>query len=1092
MAAPGQLSEAYTRTETWTSDLTAVPPEALLAPRGVTVDPFDGRVFVVDSGNKRVQVFEPDGTFVRSIGHQEPGPGALDDPVDVAVQGSIVFVTDRGLDRVVLYSLDGDHLGDWPQLSEPWGIATALDGRVLVVENDASTIAVFNARGDRLDTWAGFGEAIGRLNRPRGIDVAADGRTFVTDTGNERLVVLDRAGDQVNETIGLGSRPIDLALSTDGEILVAYDDGTLERHDDLAGLPRVASPEAVAGVAGVGAGPSTEVYATFADDDRPMHGVRAWRDRPLAVEAEWGDVPAPLGRIDAPHRISAGSDVLVADSWRRVQRFDLDGGVLGQVAAGQANDHASAGAGGVGADVFVAGDTSISRLDADGVARWRYDLPTTGSDYAWAVALDYDPDGNRLAALDLGGQRLRYLSADGSETGGWSFRPAPGASVPLWDLSGSGDDVFVVNRSSDSLERRDAATGAVVDAWRVPGRPLRVAAGPAGEPFVLNRHGWVLKYGPTGDLRAAWRAGEAGHPSSRPVDLGVDDRGRVLVADAGLDRIEIYALDPAAAPGEVPSFEPTCEAIGDKQADPTRLALGDTTTITLRVDGRCPSLTPQNDVVLVIDHSGSMSVETKMDDAKDAANAFLDAVDMGIDRVGVVGFNQEARLLQEMTGNRSNARAAIDDLTAAGGTDIAAGVDEARRELTGPRRRTDASSVVVLLTDGGSAVQPALRAAEQARLEGARLFTIGFGTGANTALLEDMASTPDDYYFAPTGPDLVTIYRTIAERIAADVLFSTLVVTDLLPVNMDYVAGSGVPTPEISGRQLTWRLSDVPLSGMSLQYRVVPTEVGTWPTNVFATGEGTDGLGQQGRVDFPIPEVTVVAPTVTPTGTAPPTMTPTATPRLSPTPTTPPRPIYMPMARKDPCPKRYQHVDVVLVVDTSDSMLAPASDGRTKLDAARGAARAFVRLLDLSQDAAAVVYFHTESNVLQPLTRDRAALESALDGLPQHPGTRIDRGLEAAADAMRGPGRHVENLPVVIVLTDGRPSGVSGAAVLRAADRLKSAGIVLYVIGLGADVDPVLLSEMASDEASYFFAPDAEALRTIYTRIARELPCRRP
>jgi Mg-chelatase subunit ChlD len=213
---------------------------------------------------------------------------------------------------------------------------------------------------------------------------------------------------------------------------------------------------------------------------------------------------------------------------------------------------------------------------------------------------------------------------------------------------------------------------------------------------------------------------------------------------------------------------------------------------------------------------------------------------------------------------------------------------------------------------------------------------------------------------------------------------------------------------------------------------------------------------------------------------------------MSPTPTPPPPPLYIPLVRKDPCPKRYQHVDVVLVVDTSDSMLAPVGDGRTKLDAARGAARAFVRLLDLTRDAAAIVFFHTDADVLQPLTRDRTALESALDRLPQHPGTRIDRGLAAAAVAMGGPGRHAENLPVVIVLTDGRPSGVSGADVLRAADRLKSAGIVLYVIGLGADVDPVLLSEMASDKASYFFAPDAEALRTIYTRIARELPCRRP
>jgi Mg-chelatase subunit ChlD len=81
---------------------------------------------------------------------------------------------------------------------------------------------------------------------------------------------------------------------------------------------------------------------------------------------------------------------------------------------------------------------------------------------------------------------------------------------------------------------------------------------------------------------------------------------------------------------------------------------------------------------------------------------------------------------------------------------------------------------------------------------------------------------------------------------------------------------------------------------------------------------------------------------------------------------------------------------------------------------------------------------------------------------------------------------------VAIVLTDGRPSGVGAEAVLRSAEALKAQGTVVYVVGLGADVDHVLLSEMASGPGSYYFAPDAEDLQRIYTQIARELPCRRP
>jgi hypothetical protein len=309
----------------------------------------------------------------------------------------------------------------------------------------------------------------------------------------------------------------------------------------------------------------------------------------------------------------------VADAWRRIQRFDLQGKVLGQVAAGRANDHASTSTSTLEPDVFVVTDEAVARLGDSGSPRWRWPIPTAGDDFAWGVGLDYDPISDRLAVLDLGGQRMWFLTGDGVEEGDWSFRPAAGASVPLWDLARAPSGYFVVNRSSDSIELRDASVGSVRAAWRVPGTPLRVASDRQGNAYVLNRHGWVLKQDPAGATLAAGRAGRAGDRRSRPVDLAVDDLGRVLVADMGLDRIEVYEVDPGGEPGELPTFEPTCEARGDKWADPTNLTLGETTAITLRVDGVWPGVIPRNDVVLVIDHSGSMTGQRKMEDAKDAA-----------------------------------------------------------------------------------------------------------------------------------------------------------------------------------------------------------------------------------------------------------------------------------------------------------------------------------------------------------------------------------------------------------------------------------------------------------------------------------------
>jgi Mg-chelatase subunit ChlD len=318
---------------------------------------------------------------------------------------------------------------------------------------------------------------------------------------------------------------------------------------------------------------------------------------------------------------------------------------------------------------------------------------------------------------------------------------------------------------------------------------------------------------------------------------------------------------------------------------------------------------------------------------------------------------------------------------------------------------------------------------------------------------------------------------------------------DELPANMAFVAGTGVPVePTVNGQTLVWDLTDVPLTGLVLEYRVRPLETGTWPTNVVAYGEGTDGLGQPGRVSFPVPEVVVIGPTATPTSS--PTATPIPTPSATPTrgPTRPPEPIYLPVLRNDVCLTRRQHADVALVIDTSNSMLEP-SGSRSKLEAAVDAARSFIGLLELdpsegASDSAAIIAFNDEARILAPLSKDAGQLSRALDHLPQGPGTRIDFGLDRAGDALAGPGRDTANLPVVVLLTDGRPSaGATTETVMSSAEALRRGAVLVFAVGLGPDVDPQLLEQIAGDRARLLLAPTADDLARIYAAIARELPC---
>jgi Mg-chelatase subunit ChlD len=85
--------------------------------------------------------------------------------------------------------------------------------------------------------------------------------------------------------------------------------------------------------------------------------------------------------------------------------------------------------------------------------------------------------------------------------------------------------------------------------------------------------------------------------------------------------------------------------------------------------------------------------------------------------------------------------------------------------------------------------------------------------------------------------------------------------------------------------------------------------------------------------------------------------------------------------------------------------------------------------------------------------------------------------------------RRPAHTPALVLLTDGRANPEGPELAVAEAEAAKQAGVTVFTIGLGQELDVAALRQMASRPDGYHHAPDAEQLADIYRSIAVTLPC---
>jgi sugar lactone lactonase YvrE len=96
----------------------------------------DGELYVSDGyGNARIHRFSPDGQLIHSWGEPGSGPGQFNLPHSVWVHtDGRVFVCDRENDRVQIFDRSGNLLGTWTEFARPGDLLIDSSGHVFVGE----------------------------------------------------------------------------------------------------------------------------------------------------------------------------------------------------------------------------------------------------------------------------------------------------------------------------------------------------------------------------------------------------------------------------------------------------------------------------------------------------------------------------------------------------------------------------------------------------------------------------------------------------------------------------------------------------------------------------------------------------------------------------------------------------------------------------------------------------------------------------------------------------------------------------------------------------------------------------------------------
>jgi sugar lactone lactonase YvrE len=149
---------------------------------------LDDDLYVADGyGNTRIVQFSKEGDFIREWGVAGKAAKQFNNPHNIVVaDNGKVFVADRHNKRIQIFTSEGKLIDIWDHLGKPWGL-DADDSHLYLTDGNAEKVLVLDFKGKILESFGGVGEVPGKFRAAHGIAVDDAQNIWVTEILNWRV-----------------------------------------------------------------------------------------------------------------------------------------------------------------------------------------------------------------------------------------------------------------------------------------------------------------------------------------------------------------------------------------------------------------------------------------------------------------------------------------------------------------------------------------------------------------------------------------------------------------------------------------------------------------------------------------------------------------------------------------------------------------------------------------------------------------------------------------------------------------------------------------------------------------------------------------